>query len=229
MLVIDIKMVYTPITISVEGNIGAGKSTFIDSFEKDDIEVAKEPLHLWQNVGAGGENLLSRMYENPKQNSFLFQMYALLTTFKDHMSHRLYGTKARIVERFMGSMCFIKNSHKIGNLTDTEYHVLTDWTHYLKWSSQTEMKADVIVYLRTSPEKAFERIKKRKRKEELNIPFEYIQQLHEYHEEWLMDKNMHMDYKVIVIDADLDLPELTSVYEETRKEILEIVRKGGSD
>ena len=222
-------MTDSPLTITVEGNVGAGKSSFIDLFAEDDIKIAKEPLHLWQNVGAGGENLLARMYENPKQNTFLFQLHVLLTSLKNHMDHRLNGTKTRMVERFMGSRCFIRNAHKDGNLTDTEYHVLNDWTHYLSICSQIEMKADVIMYLRTSPEKAFERIQKRKRTEELNIPFEYIQQLHKCHEEWLMDKYIHIDHKVIVIDANIDLPELASDYEDTRQEILKIISECGSD
>ena len=90
------------------------------------------------------------------------------------------------------------------------------------------MKADLIIYLRTSPEKAYQRIKKRNREEELNISYEYIQQLHDYHEEWLMD-HTSVDHRVIVIDADLDLPELVSVYESTRDEIVKLAKEGGSD
>lgn len=212
-----------PLTISVEGNIGAGKSTFLDLFEEDGIEVVKEPIHLWQNVGNSGENLLSRMYQNPKENSFLFQMFVLLTNLKTHMRHRLYGRRARIVERFMGSNCFIKKSHIDGNLTDTEYTILIDWIHYLSVCSPIEMKVDVIIYLRTSPETAFERIKTRNRTEELNISFDYIKALHELHEDWLLDKDA--PFKVIVIDANLDLTDLNTVYKATRKEILEIVKK----
>ena len=38
-----------------------------------------------------------------------------------------------------------------------------------------------------------------------------------------------VDHRVIVIDADLDLPELVSVYESTRDEIVKLAKEGGSD
>lgn len=45
------------LVISVEGNIGSGKSTFL-SFcaDRGDIETYPEPVERWKNVG--GENLL---------------------------------------------------------------------------------------------------------------------------------------------------------------------------
>ena len=220
-------MAKLPKTISVEGNIGAGKSTFIDFIQDlEDIKVAKEPLHEWQNVN--GQNLLNRMYKFPKENTFLFQVLALLTIVRDHLTHKYCATKTRVVERFMGSRCFIKNAHKNGHLTDAENMVLSDWRTFLENCPLIDMKADLIIYLRTSPEKAYQRIKKRNREEELNISYEYIQQLHDYHEEWLMD-HTSVDHRVIVIDADLDLPELVSVYESTRDEIVKLAKEGGSD
>lgn len=42
-----------------------------------------------------------------------------------------------------------------------------------------------LVYLRTDPEVAYERIKTRNRSEEKNVTFEYIKHLHELHDKWL--------------------------------------------
>ena len=40
-----------PYTIYVEGNVGCGKSTFLELFEGNDrIEVVQEPVAEWQNV-----------------------------------------------------------------------------------------------------------------------------------------------------------------------------------
>ena len=44
------------------------------------------------------------------------------------------------------------------------------------------------VRCRTSPEKAYERILARHRNEEVKIPFEYVRQLHELHEQWLITR-----------------------------------------
>ena len=47
------------------------------------------------------------------------------------------------------------------------------------------------VYLRTNPEVVYERMKKRNRSEESHVPLEYLQQLHNLHESWLIDGAHH--------------------------------------
>ena len=59
-------------------------------------------------------------------------------------------------------------------MTDAEYTVLSEWFNFLITCPQLDFKIDQIVYLRTDPEVAYERIKKRKRPEEHLIPFEYL-------------------------------------------------------
>lgn len=51
------------------------------------------------------------------------------------------------------------------------------------------------IYLRTDPKQCFSRIKKRGRKEEISISLDYLNGLHQMHEEWLDDK------EVIIIDG----------------------------
>lgn len=56
-----------PFTVIVEGNIGCGKTTFLQhfsSFEKT-VEVLTEPVDRWRN--ANGHNLLQLMYEDPQR------------------------------------------------------------------------------------------------------------------------------------------------------------------
>ena len=53
--------------------------------------------------------------------------------------------------------------------------------------------------MRCLPEIALERIKKRGRDEEKNITIEYLNDIHRYHEEWLMDGKTK---NVIVINCD---------------------------
>lgn len=46
-----------PFTVVVEGNIGSGKTTFLNHFNKfHDVEVLQEPVEKWRNVQ--GHNLL---------------------------------------------------------------------------------------------------------------------------------------------------------------------------
>lgn len=46
-----------PFTVFIEGNIGAGKTTFLNHFKKyDDVRLYTEPVEKWRNVD--GFNLL---------------------------------------------------------------------------------------------------------------------------------------------------------------------------
>lgn len=48
-----------PFTVLIEGNIGAGKTTFLNHFKKyDDVCLYTEPVEKWRNVQ--GFNLLVR-------------------------------------------------------------------------------------------------------------------------------------------------------------------------
>ena len=80
-------------------------------------------------------------------------------------------------------------------MTDAEYAVLSEWFNFLITCPQLDFKIDQIVYLRTDPEVAYERIKKRKRPEEHLIPFEYLK---------LQDSidNYEYDSAIIVLCGD---------------------------
>ena len=51
----------------VEGNIGCGKTTFLEHFSQFEkqVEVLTEPVDRWRNVN--GHNLLQLMYEDPSR------------------------------------------------------------------------------------------------------------------------------------------------------------------
>ena len=51
-----------PFTVLVEGNIGCGKTTFLEHFAQfRQVEVLREPVERWRDVN--GHNLLQLMYE----------------------------------------------------------------------------------------------------------------------------------------------------------------------
>ena len=78
------------ITFCVEGNIGAGKSTYLDMVKSvndhatvhEMVEVVPEPVDMWQDVAGSGENLLQLFYQDPKRYAFTFQQYVLITRIR---------------------------------------------------------------------------------------------------------------------------------------------------
>ena len=225
------KLITKPFTVIVEGNVGSGKTTFLNRFMQNSnvnrsntlpehVEVVPEPVSKWQNLH--GSNLLQLMYEDPKRWSLMFQSYVHLTMVQQHTN--IQSTKPiRMMERslFSARYCFNENLYRNGYLTDTEYAALSEWFDFLINCPKLNFQVDQIVYLRTSPDVAYERIKKRSRSEETSVPFSYIKDLHELHENWLIRQTkFNPPAPVTIIDANQDLETLSETYNDQGRKLL---------
>jgi len=95
----------------VEGNIGSGKSTFLQYFKKcKNVEVIPEPVHLWKDVQ--GHNTLDLMYKDSHRWSLTFQSYVQLTMLKIHQ--QWVKAPVKLIERsiYSAKYCFVENLHK---------------------------------------------------------------------------------------------------------------------
>ena len=81
----------------------------------------------------------------------------------------------KIIERSIQNnrYCFLENAKKEGSLCGAELEVLVSWYDWL--NSNIGVPLDLIVYLKTSPEVAYQRLKARGRKEEAGVPMEFIE------------------------------------------------------
>ncbi|XP_049869586.1 deoxynucleoside kinase-like [Pectinophora gossypiella] len=192
-----------PFRVSIEGNIGSGKSTCINFFDKfNNVEKHAEPLNEWRNVN--GHNLLGLMYSDLNKWMFTFQHYVLLSRLKIQTSQPSRpGVTVKMFERSVQNsrFCFVENALKHGNIQEAEYHVLSEWFDYT--NRHLDISLDLIVYLKTSPQIVWERMMKRGRAEESEIPLEYLQQVHEAYESWLNSPNVGCE--VLTIDANRGL------------------------
>lgn len=212
-----------PYTIVVEGNIGSGKTTFLQPFTRlEQVEVLEEPVKDWRNVDNGRHNLLELMYADPTRWSLLFQTYVQLTMVKQHSTPT---TKPiRIMERSLLSAryAFVENLYEQGKMTDAEYAVLSEWFNFLVTCPKLDFGIDHIIYLRTDPEVAYERVKKRSRHEENLIPKKYLSDLHELHEDWLLRKTKFqpLPAPVTIIDANQDLESIETQYHNLKDQLI---------
>lgn len=85
--------------------------------------------------------------------------------------------------------CFVENMLRTEVLHQGMYNILQEWYEY--FTANIHIQADLIVYLRTTPEVVYERMKKRGRSEESTVPLEYLHQLHELHENWLINGHQY--------------------------------------
>ncbi|XP_043277522.1 deoxynucleoside kinase isoform X2 [Venturia canescens] len=207
-----------PFTVCIEGNIGSGKTTFLNNFKKyDNTMVLQEPVELWRNVS--GANLLDLMYKDPKRYGFLFQSYVQLTMLQLHTLKTELPYK--VMERSVYSArCFIENMKRTQLLSNVEVIVLEDWYDWC--ISNAAIETDLIVYLRSSPDIVYDRIRQRARREEDCVSLEYLRQVHEVHDEWLYKKTLFpVPAPVIILDADQNLEEMFEQFEDCKNRIFE--------
>ncbi|XP_060533001.1 deoxynucleoside kinase-like [Cylas formicarius] len=207
-----------PFTVVVEGNIGSGKTSFLNHFSKHkDVMVLTEPVNLWRNCN--GHNLLGLMYENPVKWSFTFQSYVQLTMLQNHQKRTHLPVKLMERSIFSARYCFVEKLARDGLLPKPSAAVIDKWFRWVLHNADVDV--DLVVYLRTSPETAYERILKRNRSEEETISFDYVKSLHEIHEQWLYRKTLwECPAPTLVLDADLDMSVIISEYDKCEPFIL---------
>lgn len=205
-------------TVCVEGNIGSGKSTFLEHFKKSkSVELHMEPVELWKSVR--GHNTLDLMYKDTERWSLTFQSYVQLTMLQIHTKRQIAPVKMMERSLFSAKYCFVENLYKGGLMPPVDYSVLTEWFDWIR--KNEKINIDLIVYLRASPETCLQRIKQRARREEAQVPIGYLETLHDLHEDWLIHQNkFQTPCPVLVLDADKQLIDLQSEFEHRRTEIL---------
>jgi len=209
-----------PFTVVVEGNIGCGKTTFLQHFNKfsDQVDIIAEPVEEWRDLK--GHNLLQMMYEDPNRWSLTFQTYVQLTMLQNHTKATTKSLKLMERSIFSAKYCFVENLKRSGKLPLSEYEVLSSWFSYLLSCPQVDLGVDLIVYMRTSPEVALSRLMKRGRGEEHLIAKAYIDDLHTLHEDWLVHHKHALPAPVIVVDANKDITEMQEVYDEQEENLM---------
>lgn len=183
-----------PFLVTLEGNLGSGKSTLLNRLKTWPMaECREEPVQTWTQFSSD-ENMLELAYKQPKQYSFHFQILVALTQRYDQSKKPLLICERSLISQWL----FCANHFKSKNITSMELNLLRRLIARLL-ATQTP---NLIIYLRTPPSLAFERIRQRNRAEEKNISFEYIKALHELHEKIFVPSEF-----VIVIEAAHRLSE----------------------
>lgn len=195
--------------IIVEGNIGAGKSTFLKVIQNYlQLPVIFEPVEKWQSVG-GGENVLEKFYQDTNRWAYTFQSYAFITRIlaleeglKSNNDHIVILERSVFSDRY----CFAKNCYEQGFMSALEWQLYQEW---FSWLVETVMtKPSGFIYLQANPITCYQRLCKRGRTEESPVSLEYLQQLHDKHEQWLVHKegvyHYVKDLPVLILDGNKD-------------------------
>ena len=107
---------------------------------------------------------------------------------------------------------FVEHARRQCHLSGPERAVLSRWFDFLIDEGEIDTAVDLFVYLRTSPEIAFERMRSRNRPEERNVTIDYLREIHDLHEEWLYANSSNQ--AVLIVNGNQDLRQHPSLIDE---------------
>jgi deoxyadenosine/deoxycytidine kinase len=225
------KLKTEPQIIFIEGNIGAGKTTFLKLIENSgyfeekypDKKIAYiyEPVVEWQEYkDKSGTDILTHFYQNQEKYGFSFQWYVFMTRIKAINDAIKSGAEILFVERsiFTDKNVFMKTLFQKEKITEIEYKIYID---LFKWICNKMLNYPFkFVYLLLSTEKCYDRIKKRSRDAESVIEYDYLDLINRNHDNWLTSLS---DNECIILSSDYSTynNEVITGYLQKIKNIIE--------
>lgn len=165
--------------ITIEGNIGAGKTTLAHLLSKHfNARLVLEEF--------ADNPFLPKFYENPKQFAFPLELFFMAERYKQMKEYLQQKDmfKTITISDYLFTKCLL--FAKV-NLPEDEYHLyqrLFDIIH------QQLVKPDILIYLHAPVNKLQVNIKKRNRSYEQKIPNEYLFSLQEKYTQYIKQHNI---------------------------------------
>ena len=217
--------------ITIEGNIGSGKSTLLE-YLKNELIISnqkvifmKEPVDEWEDIkDSNGNTMLQKFYENQEKYSFPFQMMAYISRLKLlKETVEKYPNAIIISERslYTDKYVFAKMLYETNKIENVCYQI------YCKWFDTFVKDYPIagIIYVKTDPEICHDRVAKRSRVGESNIPLDYLVSCDTYHDDMLDKEKKLVSKNQLVLDGNVDIFYSKDTLNEWIKSIKEFIGK----
>lgn len=172
--------------ITIEGNIGAGKTTL--------AHLLSKRLNARLVLEEFDDNpFLPKFYENPQQYAFPLELFFMAERFKQlkDMLRTKDMFQSITVSDYLFTKCLLFAKVNLPEEEFRLYQKLFDIMH------QQIVFPDVVIYLHAPVQKLQKNIKKRNRVYEQNIPDEYLFNIQETYTSYIKQHNI----RTIFIDA----------------------------
>ena len=184
-----------PSYISIEGNIGSGKSTIMQALKNicydaelgNTVSFIDEKVSEWTKpFDEKGNSILDLFYSDPKKYSFTFQMQVLNDQLNEITKKTTLNNNVKYV---IGERClnvskdvFAKMLFNYGKMSRGEWKLFNNI--YDRFENSNPLP-DMIFYCNKNASVCLENINKRAREGENKIDLEYLLQLEAYHTDFL--------------------------------------------
>jgi deoxyguanosine kinase len=172
--------------ITIEGNIGAGKTTLAHLLSKH--------FNARLILEAFADNpFLPKFYENPQQFAFPLELFFMAERYKQlkELVQQKDMFQSVTISDYLFTKCLL--FAKI-NLPDDEFRL---YQRLFEIIHQQLIQPDILIYLHAPVQKLQENIRKRNRSYEQNIPNEYLFSIQETYTHYIRQHNI----KTLFIDA----------------------------
>lgn len=216
--------------ISIEGNIGSGKSTILSNLKKHFqantyFIFVDEPVNIWESIkDEHGENMIQKFYSDQNKYSFAFQIMAYtsrLSLIKSVIDNNQHLEKLVIItERSLETdrYVFAEMLYKQHHMESVLYQI------YLQLFNEFSEKYNpsIIIYINVMPDVCYNRVNKRSRSGEI-ISWDYLNECGKQHDYFVYEQNANT--LKLVLDANTDVSDAPNIMDEWISYIAEFINK----
>lgn len=196
--------------IGIIGNIASGKSTMTKAFEKFGYKAFYESVD--------DNPFLELFYKDPSRYGLTMQIHMLHYRFKQVMAMTHSYENSITDSSIYSDTCFATMLYKDGVITKDEYGLYLNAFHNMK---KFIVYPDAFIYIKTSPEQTYNRMKERARGCEVGVSLEYLTKLNVEFEALIDGLRRHapvivMDPFVSYEELDASVPTIIELIENER-------------
>jgi len=195
--------------ISIEGNIGCGKSSIISRLcQEIRLPVFLEPVDDWADW-------LQLFYNDPARWGMSFNTKVLLSfnKWKNNCFPAVYE-RSPISNRYV----FSELQYDRGSMNKLEKEMFDDLYKQLAWTP------DMVIYVRTDPDVSMERMIKRGRSCEKTVPLEYLQAVHAKYEKIFHSTYLDQEYMINNQKCIVHVIDGNRTHEEVYKDVVKCIK-----
>lgn len=196
---------FTPYYVSIEGNLGSGKTSILRELARNtNAKVLEEPVEKWASI-------MKKYYSDPLRYAYEFQTIALLNFMVNDFDGFL------VQERSLFSVFYIFTAalRATNYITTDQFEIMQK---YVELVLKTSRPLNLIIYLKTTTSTSLQRIKHRGRSEESHLDYDHINMLNSLHGNIFSAQAGAFKIKVVTIDANRP-------FNKVYKSVLKALRK----